>query len=193
MGKGGGKRRETSMCKRDIDRLPLTCLSLDQATSQACVLIGNWTGDLLLCWMTFNQLAYAGTGWILSFEKYSKYKSFIRYIFCKYIVLPFQSVFWKVQALNFDEFQFVNCLSKLRNLCQTKILDFLFFLKFYNFTFFLRERGRKRNIDLLSNLCINWLPFVCGLTRDQTHHLEVWGQHSNQLSYQARAWHFVAF
>ena len=35
-------------------------------------------------------------------------------------------------------------------------------------------------------LYIHWLILVCALTRYQTHN-GVWGQHSNQLSYSAKA------
>ena len=37
-------------------------------------------------------------------------------------------------------------------------------------------------------LCIHWLILLCALTGDQTHDFGILGQHSNQLSYSARAW-----
>ena len=50
------------------------------------------------------------------------------------------------------------------------------------------ERKRDRDTDLLSYLFIHWRIPVCALTRDQTCNLTVLGQHSKQLSFQARAW-----
>ena len=51
-----------------------------------------------------------------------------------------------------------------------------------------REVKRKRNISLLFHLvCIDWLIRVCALTGDLPPTLACQGQHSNQLSYLARA------
>ena len=33
-----------------------------------------------------------------------------------------------------------------------------------------RDKGRDRNIDVRN---IDWLPFLCALTRDQTHNLGI--------------------
>ena len=50
---------------------------------------------------------------------------------------------------------------------------------------FLSEK--ETSICQSTYLRIHWLILVCALTRDQTCNLGVSGQHSNQLSYQARA------
>ena len=42
-------------------------------------------------------------------------------------------------------------------------------------------------MDLLFYLRIHWLILVCVLAGDQTHNLDILGQHSTQLSYLARA------
>ena len=59
-GKGKTKRgRETSMCKRYISWLPLTCPQLGTwPATQACVLTGNRTSDLLVCRMALNPLSH---------------------------------------------------------------------------------------------------------------------------------------
>ena len=51
-----------------------------------------------------------------------------------------------------------------------------------------KERKGERNTDFCCSIysCIHWLILVCALARDC-----VWGQHSNQLSYPARASKFL--
>ena len=57
--KGGRKRgRATSMCKRYIDPLPLTCPQLGTwPNTQAYALTGNRTGDLSVCRPVLNPLS----------------------------------------------------------------------------------------------------------------------------------------
>ena len=59
------KGRETSMCKRNINWLPLAHPQLGtRPTTQACVLTGNQTSDLLVCGMIPNPLSHTSQGWI---------------------------------------------------------------------------------------------------------------------------------
>ena len=64
MGKGGRKRkRETSMCERNIDGLPLARPNPGTwPTLQACALTRNQTSDLLVCGMTPNPLCHTSQG-----------------------------------------------------------------------------------------------------------------------------------
>ena len=59
---GGRKKgRETSMCERYINRLPLACPQLRTwLATQACALTGNQTSDLLVCGMMPNPLSHTG-------------------------------------------------------------------------------------------------------------------------------------
>ena len=63
-GKGGWKRgRETSMCKRYIDRLPLTCPQPGtRPATQACALTGNRTSDLSVHRLVLNPLSHTSQG-----------------------------------------------------------------------------------------------------------------------------------
>ena len=64
-GKGGRKRiRETSMCGRNINWLPLACPQLGtQPTIQTCALTGNQTGNLLVHRRVLNPLRYTSQGY----------------------------------------------------------------------------------------------------------------------------------
>ena len=66
------------------------------------------------------------------------------------------------------------------NLIKLVTLSFNFF-----FIFFIWEG--ERNTDLFLYLLVHSLFDSCALTRDWTYHLAIWGRHSNQLSYSARA------
>ena len=55
--------RETLMCKRYIDQLPLACPQLGTwPTTQACSLTENWTGDLLVHRPALNPLSHTSQG-----------------------------------------------------------------------------------------------------------------------------------
>ena len=56
---GKEKGRETSMCERNINRLPLT---RPPTRDQAQARTGNRPCKLLLCWTMLNQLSHAGQG-----------------------------------------------------------------------------------------------------------------------------------
>ena len=62
--------------------------------------------------------------------------------------------------------------------------NWLLFLLIF-FIFFIWEG--ERNTDLFLYLLVHSLFDSCALTRDWTYHLAIWGRHSNQLSYSARA------
>ena len=66
MGEGGRKRwRETEMCERNIDGLPLVCPQLGTwPATQACALTRNQTSDFLLHRMMPNVLRHASHGLI---------------------------------------------------------------------------------------------------------------------------------
>ena len=49
------------------------------------------------------------------------------------------------------------------------------------------DREKETLIYCSTYLCISWLILVCALTGDGTCNLGVGGQHSNELSYLARA------
>ena len=68
-GKGGRKRgRETLMCERYIEGLPLTPPQPGTwPTTQAGVLSGNWTCDLSACRPALNPLSHIGQGWFSLF------------------------------------------------------------------------------------------------------------------------------
>ena len=52
------------MCKRYIDRLPLTHTQLRTwPATQACALTGNQTGEVLVCRLALNPLSHTGQGW----------------------------------------------------------------------------------------------------------------------------------
>ena len=63
--RGGGEQRE-----RNTDVWEKCCSVAShmhpqlgtRTPAQACALTRNWTGDLLLCGMTLNQLSHAGQG-----------------------------------------------------------------------------------------------------------------------------------
>ena len=60
-GREGG--RETSMCERYINQLPLTCLQPGTwPTTQACVLTGNQTSDPLVHRLALNPLSHTSQG-----------------------------------------------------------------------------------------------------------------------------------
>lgn len=66
------------------------------------------------------------------------------------------------------------------------------FYLIYSFNWLILERERKQGVwggagKRKKHVCIHWLILVCAPTRDWTHSLGVLGQHSNQLSYLARA------
>ena len=66
--RGGGRERgrETSMCERYIDQLPLTFPQLETwPATQACALTGNQTSDLSVCRPVLNPLSHTSQGMIL--------------------------------------------------------------------------------------------------------------------------------
>ena len=67
MGKGGWKRRrETSMCKRNMHLLPLPCPQLRTwPTTQACALTGNRTSNLSLCGTMPSPLNHTSQGHLI--------------------------------------------------------------------------------------------------------------------------------
>ena len=79
-GKGGRKRgRETSMCKRNINRSPLACPQVGTwPTTQACALTGNWTSDPSVCRRVLNLLSHISQA---CFSKFSKTKLFNHHLF----------------------------------------------------------------------------------------------------------------
>ena len=64
-GEGKEKRgRETFVCKKYIDQLPLACPQLGTwSATQACALTGSWTGNLLVCRTMPNPLSHTSQGW----------------------------------------------------------------------------------------------------------------------------------
>ena len=72
-GKEGWKRRrETLMCEKNIDLLPLAHpTTRDLAHNPACALTGNWTGDLWVCGMTPNLQSHISQVYILFSRKLS--------------------------------------------------------------------------------------------------------------------------
>ena len=71
-GKRGRKReRETSMCEKYIDWLPPTHLQLGVwPTTQACVLSGNRTGDLLVRRLALSPLSHTSQGCLPFFKNF---------------------------------------------------------------------------------------------------------------------------
>ena len=68
-GEGRDKERETLMCERNIDRLPLTCPQLGTwPAAQACALTGNWTVDLFVCRGVLNPLSHNSQGNTIDFK-----------------------------------------------------------------------------------------------------------------------------
>ena len=67
--RGRKRRREISMCKRNISQLPLTHPQPGGTwhTTQACALTGNWTGDLLVCRMMPSPLSHTSQGYATLF------------------------------------------------------------------------------------------------------------------------------
>ena len=63
IGEGREKERETSMCQRDINQLPLARPLLGTwPATQACALTGNPTGDSLVCRPVLNPLSLTSQG-----------------------------------------------------------------------------------------------------------------------------------
>ena len=64
-GQGVRKRgRETLMCERYIDQVPLACLHLGiRPATQACTLTGNWTSDFSAQRPALNPLSHTSQGW----------------------------------------------------------------------------------------------------------------------------------
>ena len=59
----GERGRETSMCKRYIDQLPLACPQLGTwPATQACALTGNWTSDPCVHRPALKPLSHASWG-----------------------------------------------------------------------------------------------------------------------------------
>ena len=55
--------RETLVCERNINWLPLACPQLGAwASNQACALTGNWTDDLLVLRPALNPLSHTNQG-----------------------------------------------------------------------------------------------------------------------------------
>ena len=68
--KGERRKRETSICKRYTDWLPLARPHLGTwPTTQACVLTRNWTRDLLVHRPDFNPLSHTSQGHVRGFSK----------------------------------------------------------------------------------------------------------------------------
>ena len=64
-GRGGSERgRDTSMCERNIDQLPLSppLTPGTWPTTQLCALTGNQTCNLSVCRTVFNPLSHTGQG-----------------------------------------------------------------------------------------------------------------------------------
>ena len=74
---GGRKKgRETSMCERYINRLPLACPQLRTwLATQACALTRNRTGDLLIHRLVFSPLSHTSQGREHTFYDFSSLKS----------------------------------------------------------------------------------------------------------------------
>ena len=64
------KERETSMCQRDINQLPLARPLLGTwPATQACALTGNPTGDLLVHKPAPNPLSHTSQAKVVFFKK----------------------------------------------------------------------------------------------------------------------------
>ena len=125
--RGGRKKwRETSMCERYIDQLPLVPPQLGTwPATQACALTGNWTGDLLVLRPVLNPLSYTSQG--------SKYPLFI-FIFWYAVIFKkaIKLITFSTMAFYFIELRdlFLNTgqiTSWDRQICKVNVNENIFF------------------------------------------------------------------